>query len=147
MPANLESLADWRRDRTRNRRCYGGKSERRSGRAICPRPLLGMWPWVLGLVPGSGAVLQGPSADSAKAYWSARKAFYETSVREPMAGLLDELSGHCGALSARFASTDHPDEEGQVTIAVRPGRSSTVAGAWAPRRWKRSSPTAAPGLR
>ena len=35
-------------------------------------------------------------ADNAKAYWSAHKAFYETSVHEPMAALLDELSGEFG---------------------------------------------------
>jgi len=47
----------------------------------------------LGLVPGNGVVLQGLQADNTKAYWTAQKAFYETSVREPMAALLDELSG------------------------------------------------------
>ena len=35
-------------------------------------------------------------ADNTKAYWSAHKAFYEISVREPMAALLDELSGEFG---------------------------------------------------
>jgi hypothetical protein len=55
----------------------------------------------LGLVRESGAVLQGPSADNTKAYWSAHKAFHETSVREPMAALLDELSGEFGPISRR----------------------------------------------
>ena len=35
-------------------------------------------------------------ADNTKAYWSAHKDFYEASVREPMAELLDELSGEFG---------------------------------------------------
>jgi uncharacterized protein (TIGR02453 family) len=35
-------------------------------------------------------------ADNTKAYWSAHKDFYEASVREPMADLLDELSGEFG---------------------------------------------------
>lgn len=39
---------------------------------------------------------KGLQADNTKAYWSARKAFYETSVREPMAELLGELSGEFG---------------------------------------------------
>ena len=38
----------------------------------------------------------GLQADNTKAYWSAHKAFYETSVREPMAALLDELSREFG---------------------------------------------------
>jgi hypothetical protein len=36
---------------------------------------------------------KGLQADNTKACWSARKAFYETSVRESMAALLDELRG------------------------------------------------------
>ena len=39
---------------------------------------------------------QGLQADNSKGYWSARKAFYEASVREPMAQLLGELSGEFG---------------------------------------------------
>jgi uncharacterized protein (TIGR02453 family) len=39
---------------------------------------------------------KGLHADNTKAYWSARKAFYETAVREPMAELLGELSGEFG---------------------------------------------------
>jgi uncharacterized protein (TIGR02453 family) len=39
---------------------------------------------------------QGLQADNTKAYWSAHKAFYEASVREPMAQLLGELSGEFG---------------------------------------------------
>jgi uncharacterized protein (TIGR02453 family) len=38
----------------------------------------------------------GLQADNTKAYWSAHKALYEASVREPMAGLLSELSGEFG---------------------------------------------------
>ena len=38
----------------------------------------------------------GLHADNTKAYWSAHKTFYESSVREPMAGLLSELSGEFG---------------------------------------------------
>jgi uncharacterized protein (TIGR02453 family) len=39
---------------------------------------------------------QGLRADNTKAYWNAHKAVYETSVREPMAELLGELSGEFG---------------------------------------------------
>ena len=39
---------------------------------------------------------QGLRADNTKAYWSAHKAVYEASVREPMAELLGELSGEFG---------------------------------------------------
>jgi uncharacterized protein (TIGR02453 family) len=39
---------------------------------------------------------QGLRADNTKAYWNAHKAVYEASVREPMAGLLGELSGEFG---------------------------------------------------
>jgi uncharacterized protein (DUF2461 family) len=35
-------------------------------------------------------------ADNTKAFWSAHKDFYQASVREPMAELLDELSGEFG---------------------------------------------------
>jgi uncharacterized protein (DUF2461 family) len=35
-------------------------------------------------------------ADNTKAYWSARKAFYQTSVRDRVAALLDDLSGEIG---------------------------------------------------
>jgi len=38
----------------------------------------------------------GLQADNTKAYWTAHKAFYEESVREPMAELLGELSGEFG---------------------------------------------------
>ena len=38
----------------------------------------------------------GLRADNTKAYWTAHKAFYEASVREPMAELLGELSGEFG---------------------------------------------------
>jgi hypothetical protein len=39
---------------------------------------------------------QGLRADNTKAYWNANQAVYEASVREPMAALLDELSGEFG---------------------------------------------------
>ena len=39
---------------------------------------------------------QGLRADNTKAYWTAHKAVYEVSVREPMAELLGELSGEFG---------------------------------------------------
>lgn len=38
----------------------------------------------------------GLQADNTKAYWSAHKAHYEASVRQPMAELLSELSGEFG---------------------------------------------------
>ena len=38
----------------------------------------------------------GLQADNTKAYWGQHKAFYEASVREPMAELLAELSGEFG---------------------------------------------------
>jgi uncharacterized protein (TIGR02453 family) len=39
---------------------------------------------------------RGLRADNTKAYWTAHKAVYEASVREPMAELLGELSGEFG---------------------------------------------------
>lgn len=39
---------------------------------------------------------EGLQADNTKAYWSAHKAMYETSVREPMAELLSELTSEFG---------------------------------------------------
>ena len=39
---------------------------------------------------------QGLRADNTKAYWTAHRAVYEASVREPMAELLGELSGEFG---------------------------------------------------
>ena len=46
----------------------------------------------------AGAVefFQGLQADNPTAYWTAHKAVYEASVREPMAALLDELSEEFG---------------------------------------------------
>ena len=38
----------------------------------------------------------GLAADNTKPYWTAHKAVYEASVREPMAELLGELSGEFG---------------------------------------------------
>ena len=42
------------------------------------------------------AFFSGLQADNTKAYWTAHKAVYEESVREPMAELLGELSGEFG---------------------------------------------------
>ena len=50
--------------------------------------------WALGLVPGSVQFFKGLRADSTNAYWSAHKAFYETSLREPMAALPGEPGGN-----------------------------------------------------
>jgi uncharacterized protein (TIGR02453 family) len=49
-----------------------------------------------GWSPEAVAFFEGLEADNTKAYWSPRKAFYEASVREPMADLLSELSGEFG---------------------------------------------------
>jgi uncharacterized protein (TIGR02453 family) len=49
-----------------------------------------------GWPPEAVGFFEGLRADNTKAYWSAHKAFYEASVREPMAELLDELSGEFG---------------------------------------------------
>jgi hypothetical protein len=46
-------------------------------------PSLGCGHGFLGLVPGSGAVLQELQADNTEACWSAHKAFYQTSVLSP----------------------------------------------------------------
>jgi hypothetical protein len=40
--------------------------------------------------------VKGLPADNTKAYWSAHEALCETSVREPMAALLDEPVGEFG---------------------------------------------------
>src|ERR1051326_7599671 len=50
----------------------------------------------LGLVPEAVQFFKGLQADHTKACWSAHQACHETSVREPMAALLDELSGGFG---------------------------------------------------
>jgi uncharacterized protein (DUF2461 family) len=42
--------------------------------------------------PKAVQFFKGLQADNTKAYWSAHKAFYQTSVREPLAALLDELT-------------------------------------------------------
>ena len=48
------------------------------------------------MAPEAVEFFQDLQADNTKAYWSAHKDFYEASVREPMAELLDELSGEFG---------------------------------------------------
>ena len=49
-----------------------------------------------GWSPEAVEFFEGLAADNTKAYWNAHKARYEQSVREPMAELLDELSGEFG---------------------------------------------------
>ena len=49
-----------------------------------------------GWSPEAVAFFQDLQTDNTKAYWTAHKGFYEASVREPMAELLDELSGEFG---------------------------------------------------
>ena len=49
-----------------------------------------------GWSPAAVEFFEGLEADNTKAYWNAHKACYEGSVREPMAELLDELSGEFG---------------------------------------------------
>jgi len=49
-----------------------------------------------GWSPEAVEFFEGLRADNTKTYWSAHKAFYEESVREPMAQLLAELSGEFG---------------------------------------------------
>lgn len=49
-----------------------------------------------GWPPEAVEFFRGLEEDNTKAYWHARKAFYEESVREPMALLLDELSDEFG---------------------------------------------------
>lgn len=49
-----------------------------------------------GWSPEAVEFFEGLAADNTKAYWNAHKARYEQWVREPMAELLDELSGEFG---------------------------------------------------
>ena len=49
-----------------------------------------------GWSPEAVEFFEGLAADNTKAYWNAHRARYEQSVREPMAELLDELSGEFG---------------------------------------------------
>ena len=49
-----------------------------------------------GWSPAAVEFFEGLEADNTKAYWSAHKDLYEGSVREPMAELLDELTGEFG---------------------------------------------------
>lgn len=49
-----------------------------------------------GWSPEAVEFFEGLAADNTKAYWHEHRARYEQSVREPMAELLDELSGEFG---------------------------------------------------
>jgi uncharacterized protein (TIGR02453 family) len=49
-----------------------------------------------GWSPEAVDFFEGLQADNTKAYWSAHKEVYETSVRGPMTELLDELNGEFG---------------------------------------------------
>ena len=49
-----------------------------------------------GWPPGAVEFFRGLQADNTKDYWTAHRQQYEASVREPMAALLDELSGEFG---------------------------------------------------
>jgi hypothetical protein len=55
-----------------------------------------MGPWFLGRSPEAVQFFKGRQADSTQVCWGAPKACYQTSVRAPMAALLDELSGEFG---------------------------------------------------
>jgi hypothetical protein len=50
----------------------------------------------LGRSPEAVQFFKGRQPDSTQVCWSAYKACYQTSVRAPMAALLDELSGEFG---------------------------------------------------
>jgi uncharacterized protein (TIGR02453 family) len=49
-----------------------------------------------GWSPEAVEFFQDLRANNTKAFWTAHREFYEASVREPMAALLDELSGEFG---------------------------------------------------
>ena len=56
-----------------------------------------MRPWGFSVwFPEAVQFFKGLQADNTKAYWSARTAFCQTSVRGPMAALPGELSGESG---------------------------------------------------
>ena len=81
------------------------------------------------MVPEAVQFFKGLQADNTKAYWSAHKAFYETSVREPMAALLDELSGEFdpGPIArphwdVRFRADKPPYKDRRVQRVMRAGR-------------------------
>src|SRR6266568_4972650 len=83
--------------------------------------------------PRKQCSFQSLQADNTKAYWSAHKAFYETSVREPMAALLDELSGEFGP--GRIARPDRIYGSGPIsrTRPLRAARRLQSAARRAPR--------------
>ena len=49
-----------------------------------------------GWSPEAVEFFEGLRADNTRTYWGLHKEFYETSVRGPMADLLDELSAEFG---------------------------------------------------
>jgi hypothetical protein len=69
----------------------------------------------------------GLQADNTKAYRSAHKAFYETSVRERMAALLDEVSGEFGPDGPPVPTGTHGS--GPISRRARPPRAARQAGA------------------
>ena len=70
----------------------------------------------------------GLHADNTKAYWTAHKTFYETSVREPMADLLSELSGEFGPGRISRPYRDMRFRAGQAPYRPRSTRPWTAAG-------------------
>jgi hypothetical protein len=79
-----------------------------------------------GWSPEALEYFKGLQADSTKACWSVHKAFCETSVREPMAALLDELSGESGP--GRIARPTGTYGSGPISRRTRPPGAARHAG-------------------
>ncbi len=65
---------------------------------------------------------QGLRADNTKAYWNTHKAVYEASVREPMAQLLDGLSGATLGVLTALVTTSRAAPAGSIWPRVSSAR-------------------------
>jgi hypothetical protein len=82
------------------------------------------WDVVLGFSGWSTEAVQflkGIQADNTTACWGSDKAFYETSVREPMAALLDQLSREFRR------GTDRPSVPGRFWAGKSPHEAATCS--------------------
>ena len=77
---------------------------------------------------------EGLEADNSKTYWTAHRGEYETHVRTPMVGLLEELAPEFGTAKlfrpyrdVRFSSDKTPYKTHQGAVVTPEGRG---AGAW-----------------
>src|SRR5215510_9462590 len=80
-----------------------------------------------GWPPEAVEFFSGLQADNTKAYWTAHKAVYEESVREPMAELLRELSGEFGPRRSAAGAAGGPAQGGGARGRRRAGGQDRAA--------------------